>query len=178
MKNFKVISTIFLVLNLSLAAWAEDEFSAGSPEYDADTTSHYSEAEIQKKIEDEMAVSCKGNLCSIVSSDGTGDGWSVSMQVGYGTNQNNGGNNFYIGGNGFNNNQANYYTGITVTYKNQKCTSQLNVTPAVYRFVQTYLYDMVNTDGTTKRNFSPADQTVVLFYTTILNKVDNCKSSL
>lgn len=178
MKKIKFISAFFLILNFTFAAWAEDEFSEGSPEYDTKLESHYNEAEIQKKIEEEMAVSCKGNLCSIVSSDGTGEGWTVSMQVGYGTNQNGSGNNFYIGGSGINNNNANYYTGITVTYKNQKCTSQLNVTPAVYRFVQTYLYDMVNADGTTKRNFSPADQTVTLFYTTILNKVDNCKSSL
>lgn len=171
LKSF--VSTLALLLSLTTSVQA-DEFDGGSPEYDPRPSPHYTESEIQKKIENEMQVACRGALCTIVGTDSSGEGWTVSFNVGYGSSANSGGNNFYIGGDG-NNSGNDYNAGITVTYKNYSCNSSLRVTPAVYRFVNTYLYNMVNADGSTKRNFSPADQTVVLFYTTMLNKVDNCK---
>lgn len=163
----------FVLLTIAQA----DEFDGGSPEYDPRPNPHYSEAEIRRKIENEMAVACQGNLCSIVGTDSSGSGWTVSFQIGYGDTPNGAGNNFYIGTDGRPGNYDgnDYYAGITVTYKNYTCNSTLRVTPSVYRFVNTYMYNMVNSDGSTKRNFSPADQTVILFYTTMLNKVDNCK---
>lgn len=168
-----------LVLALTVCALnvQADEFDGGSPEYDERPNPNYTEAEIQRKIANEMSVACRGNLCSIVGTDQTGSGWTVSFNVGYGQNPNGGsGNNFYIGKDANNSNNGGY-AGITVTYKNYKCHSNLRVTPSVYRFVNTYMYNMVGADGSTKRNFSPADQTVILFYTTMLNKVDNCRDS-
>ncbi|MBO9666296.1 MAG: protease [Bdellovibrio sp.] len=151
------------------------EFDQGSGEFDTPQTPRYSEADLQKKIENEMAIACSGNLCKVVGQDNQGSGWTVQFQVGYGNSYNNGGggDTIYIGGNNSNNNN-NAYANVTVTYKNFKCHSNLLVTPAVYRFVNTYLYNMVNSDGSVKRNFSPADQTVILFYTTMLNKVSAC----
>jgi hypothetical protein len=166
-----------IALSFSVIAHA-DEFGGGSPEYDPRPNPTYNESEIQKKIENEMAVACRGNLCSIVGTDSSGQGWTVSFNVGYGTGNGNSGNSFYIGSDGKNGNMGNdYYAGITVTYQTYTCNSTLRVTPAVYRFVNTYMYNMVNSDGSTKRNFSPADQTVILFYTTMLNKVDNCRAT-
>ncbi|ASD64725.1 protease [Bdellovibrio bacteriovorus] len=174
--KLKFLGAALVALAMSLTVHA-DEFDGGSPDYDPRPNPHYTEAEIQRKIENEMAVACRGNLCSIVGTDGHGEGWTVSFQVGYGDNPNSGGNNFYIGDSqNSTNNGGDYYAGITVTYKNYSCNSTLRVTPSVYRFVNTYMYNMVNADGSTKRNFSPADQTVILFYTTMLNKVDNCKA--
>lgn len=172
--KLKFLTTALAVVLMSVVVNA-DEFDGGSPEYDPRPNPHYTESEIQKKIENEMAVACQGALCTIVGTDSSGEGWTVSFQVGYGNNANTGGNNFYIGGDSSNNRGSDYHAGITVSYKNYTCNSSLRVTPAVYRFVNTYMYNMVNADGSTKRNFSPADQTVVLFYTTMLNKVDNCK---
>lgn len=169
------------LLVLALTACAlnahADEFDGGSPEYDERPNQNYTESEIQRKIANEMSVACKGNLCSIVGTDQQGSGWTVSFNVGYGNpNSGGSGNNFYIGEKA-SASENGAYAGVTVTYKNYKCNSTLRVTPAVYRFVNTYLYNMVNSDGSTKRNFSPADQTVILFYTTMLNKVDNCNGN-
>ncbi|QDK37255.1 protease [Bdellovibrio sp. NC01] len=150
------------------------EFDGGSGEFDPRPNPTYNEAEIQKKIAQEMEIACSGNLCKIVGTDGQGQGWTVSFNVGYGNNNNNNGTAIYIGDNPNNANNMNWNAGITVTYKNYTCQSSLRVTPAVYRFVNTYMYNMVNSDGSTKRNFSPADQTVILFYTTMLNKVESC----
>jgi len=152
-----------------------NEFENGTSEFDQVSTPQYSEAEIQKKIQSEMAVACVGNLCQIVGSDSNGSGWTVSFAIGYGNNGTTGGGNQFFIGEGSSPGSDRGHAAITVTYNNWKCSSQLRVTPAVYRFVNTYLYNMVNTDGSVKRNFSPADQTVVLFYTTMLSKVENCK---
>lgn len=164
-----------LCLMFSHQASMAGEFDSGSSEFDQPSKVYYDEAEIQRKIQEEMAIACSGNLCKIVGTDSHGSGWTVSFQIGYGNENNNGGDTIYIGGNGSNNNNGNNaYASVTVTYKNAQCTSNLRVTPAVYRFVNTYLYNMVNSDGSVKRNFSPADQTVILFYTTMLNKVSSC----
>ncbi|MFP5519454.1 MAG: protease [Bdellovibrionia bacterium] len=169
----------FLVLAMAITgafSASAGEFDGGSSEFDQPEYPRYSEAEIQKKIESEMEVACQGNLCKIVGSDSNGSGWTVSFTVGYGNNNGSGtGNNFFIGDN-VQTDSDKGYAAVTVTYNNWQCTSELKVTPAVYRFVNTYLYNMVNTDGSVKRNFSPADQTVILFYTTMLNKVENCRN--
>jgi len=171
-----VSSLVCLALCIFLSSKVTaDEFEDGAPEYDTVVTP-YTEAEIQKQIQNEMQVACKNNLCTLIGTDGKGSQWSASFNVGVGQPQNgNGGDNIYIGGNPGNSNDVNYYAGITVSYKNYKCHSELKVTPAIYRFVNTYLYNMVNSDGSTKKAFSPADQTVLLFYTTLLSKVENCK---
>lgn len=173
-----ISSLVMLGLFTALQAGATD-FDSAAPENDVVIPPGYTEAQIQKQIQDEMQVSCKGNLCQIVGQDNQGSGWTVSFNVGTGQNNNTGtGSNIFIGSgdHGFNNGNGEY-AGITIAYKTYKCSSQMNVTPAVYRFVQTYMYNMVNADGSPKRNFTPADQTVILFYTTMLQKVEGCRSS-
>lgn len=168
-KSMLLSVLIFVGLNAQ-----SGEFDKGSTEFDPPG---YSEAEIQQKIQNEMAIACSGNLCKIVGQDNQGSGWTVTFQIGYGNNTNTGnGDIIYVGGTNNTNNGA--FANITVSYKNFKCRSNLLVTPAVYRFVNTYLYNMVNADGSVKRNFSPADQTVILFYTTMLNKVDSCSNGM
>lgn len=165
-----------LLLATSMQSGAS-EFDSGSDEFTPRPLPQYSEAELQKKIENEMAVACSGNLCKIVGQDSSGSGWTVQFQVGYGRANGGDGDTIYIGDYDSNGDNKGFAS-ITVTYKNYKCRSNLLVTPAVYRFVNTYLYNMVNSDGSVKRNFSPADQTVVLFYTTMLNKVSSCGNGL
>ncbi|MCE3010197.1 MAG: protease [Proteobacteria bacterium] len=172
--KFKLI--LAALLSLSLQSYAS-EFDEGAPEHDQRPLPNRTDADIQRSIRDEMSIACSGNLCKIVGADNQGSGWTVSFNVGYGSTPNSGsGDTIYIGDKGDSNSDSNY-AGITVTYKNYKCISTLRVTPAVYQFVNTYMYNMVNHDYSTKRNFSPAEQTVVLFYTTMLNKVENCKNS-
>lgn len=168
---------IAIVCSISYSSAFAGDFDGGSGEFDQPEYPRYSESEIQKKIQNEMGIACSGNLCKIVGTDSSGDGWTVSFNVGYGDQANGSGDTFIIGGekpSGSSSDRA--YAGITVSYSTYSCQSSLRVTPSVYRFVNTYMYNMVNSDGSTKRNFSPADQTVILFYTTMLNKVEACKA--
>lgn len=167
---------IALVCSFSAFVAVADDFDGGSDEFDQPEYPRYTEAEIQKKIQNEMAIACSGNLCKIVGTDASGDGWTVSFSVGYGDRSSGAGDTIIIGDRTGSNDGDRTYAGVTVTYSTYSCQSSLRVTPAVYRFVNTYMYNMVNSDGSTKRNFSPADQTVILFYTTMLNKVESCKA--
>ena len=167
----------FATLMLFSLTCFSNEFDAGAPEFDQRPVPNRTDADIHKSIRDEMAIACSGNLCKIVGADNQGSSWTVTFSVGYGSAPNSGsGDTIYIGDRYVDNSNRGY-AGITVTYKNYTCHSTLKVTPAVYQFVNTYMYNMINHDYSTKRNFSPAEQTVVLFYTTMLNKVENCKSS-
>lgn len=177
MKKSIAMGFFALMASICLNSAFAGEFDGGSGEFDPKPQPVMNEAEIQKKIADEMSVACSGNLCKIVGTDGSGEGWTVSFNVGYGNNNNNNGTAIYIGDPNSYNQNSNWNAGITVTYKNYTCESSLRVTPAVYRFVNTYMYNMVNSDGSVKRNFSPADQTVILFYTTMLNKVESCAAN-
>lgn len=171
--------TLVAALALTTTAYAGGEFDEGAPEYDQQQLPNRTEADIQKQIKDEMQVACSGNLCQIVGADSQGSSWTVSFNVGYGQptgGNSSGGSSIYIGDNNGNSGDKGY-AGVTVTYRNFKCSSQLRVTPAVYQFVNTYMYNMINHDYSTKRNFSPTEQTVILFYTTMLNKVENCKAN-
>ncbi|WP_413577643.1 protease [Bdellovibrio sp. HCB290] len=172
--DVKRVLVVLAALLIGVSSQA-NEFDEGAGEFDPPARPGYSESDIQSKIENEMSIACSGNLCKVVGQDNQGSGWTVQFQVGYGdSNSNgNGGDTIYIGGNNSNRGD-NGFASVTVTYRNFKCRSNLLVTPAVYRFVNTYLYNMVNSDGSVKRNFSPADQTVILFYTTMLNKVSAC----
>lgn len=170
------LSLLTAICLLSFNVFA-GEFDDGAPEYDQKPLPNRTEADIQRKIAEEMEIACSGNLCKIVGSDSEGSGWTVSFSIGYGQPSNSGtGDNIYIGDNNAGTNDRGY-AGITVTYRNYKCSSQLRVTPAVYQFVNTYMYNMINHDYSTKRNFSPTEQTVILFYTTMLNKVEACKGA-
>ncbi|MFN8792628.1 MAG: protease [Bdellovibrionales bacterium] len=170
----KLAFTALILLSFGCLA---SEFDEGAPEYDQKPVANRTDADIQKAIQNEMAIACSGNLCKIVGADNQGSSWTVSFSVGYGSSPNSGsGDTIYIGDQSANNNERGY-AGVTVTYKNYVCHSTLKVSPAVYQFVNTYMYNMINHDSSTKRNFSPAEQTVVLFYTTMLNKVENCKNA-
>ena len=176
MKINNIIVLIFIAVG-GLFAQA-NEFENGSSEFDTPPLPDYSEAEIQKKIQNEMAIACSKNLCKIAGQDSHGSGWTVSFQIGYGGGNNSGGSGgtVIIGGNNNSSSQPN--ATINITYKSYQCHSDLLVTPSIYRFVNTYLYNMVNSDGSVKRNFSPADQTVILFYTTLLSKVESCSGGM
>lgn len=69
-----------LLLATSMQSGAS-EFDSGSDEFTPRPLPQYSEAELQKKIENEMAVACSGNLCKIVGQDSSGSGWTVQFQV-------------------------------------------------------------------------------------------------
>ncbi len=151
------------------------EYGGGAGEYEQ---IYYTPAYISKMIANDMRIQCYRGLCEMAMVDTRGQAFVFEVNVGYG-NQNgmNGaggsGGVVVVGGGGFNNTPQ-PYAGVTIRYVAQHCKQSVRVPTSLYVSMNTYLYNLINEDGTTKRTFDPAEQTMILFYTTILKQATGC----
>ncbi|HPI39625.1 MAG TPA: protease [Pseudobdellovibrionaceae bacterium] len=174
MRNLLLALFLGSTLGVNISSHA-GEFEEGSPEV---TPPHWmTEDKVQARIQKELEISCEGNLCKLVGQDDAGSSWTVTFGFGYGDNgiQTHGGSTIYIGDNQNDSNKG--YAGVNITYKNYKCSSQIRVTPALYRLVNTYAYHMINADGSPKLAFSTAENTINLLFVSLYNKVQSCKGN-
>ena len=156
------------------------EYDGGSSEYNQ---IYYTPAYISKMISDNMRIQCYRGLCEMAMVDTRGTTFVAEISSGYG-NQNgmSGGGNAGNGGvvvvgTGSYNNTPQPYFGVTLRYVSQHCVQSVRVPTSLYVSMNTYLYSLINEDGTTKRTFDPAEQTMILFYTTILKQANGCTTS-
>ena len=150
------------------------EFDGGSAEYNQTL---YTPAYISKMIANNMKVQCYHGLCQMAMVDTRGQAFVAEVNAGYG-NQNQGsgsgsGGVVVVGTGGYNNTPQPYF-GVDLRYVTQDCKQSVLVPTALYVAMNTYLYNLINEDGTTKRTFDPAEQTMILFYTTILKQATGC----
>lgn len=66
------------------------------------------------------------------------------------------------------------YYGITLRYTSGRCTQTVNVPRAVYYAVNRYMYGLLTEEGGTRRGFTPADEAMIMFYTTIMKQATGC----
>ncbi|UOF01014.1 protease [Bdellovibrio reynosensis] len=130
--------------------------------------------DFQRKVQEELIVACFKNLCKIVGADFEGNAWSISFQVAYGERNRGKSDTILISGKDSDHGWDGGSVAISVFYKNVACRTDMRITPAVYRFVNTYLYGMVNSNGSLKKYFSPTDRSVILFYMAMINQVSIC----
>ena len=159
---------------------ADNEFSGGAPEFNQIV---YTPAYISKVIADNMKIQCFHGLCEMAMVDTRGQSFTAEVNAGYGNpNATNGG----AGGSGGivvvnpgtnTNTTPQPYFGVTIRYVTQHCTQSVRVPTSLYVSMNTYLYSLINEDGTTKRTFDPAEQTMILFYTTILKQTTGCSTA-
>lgn len=179
----KIIYTLLAIL-YSLNTHAQDiknEFEGGSHEYDP---IHYTPAYISKAISDNMKIQCSNGLCEMAMVDTQGRSFIVEVYTGYGSLNGmygtsmggNTGGSVVVLGNGQINTTPQLYYGVTLRYINQHCKQSIRVPTSLYVSMNTYLYSLINEDGTTKRTFDPAEQTMILFYTTVMNQANGCNT--
>ncbi|XGC80287.1 protease [Bdellovibrio bacteriovorus] len=149
-------------------------FSYASLATPSDIIKTEDDPEFQRKVQEELVVACSQNLCKIVGADYEGNAWSVSFQVGYGQRNRGNGDVILISGKDSDHGYDGGTVAINVYYKNALCRTDMRITPAVYRFVNTYLYGMVNSKGAVKKYFSPTDRSVILFYMAMISQVSIC----
>jgi hypothetical protein len=152
------------------------EYDGGSSEYDQ---IYYTPAYISKMISDNMKIQCYRGLCEMAMVDTRGQAFVAEVTAGYGNQMGmNGmggsGGVVVVGGAGGFNNTPQPYFGVTLRYVAQHCKQSVRVPTSLYVSMNTYLYNLINEDGTTKRTFDPAEQTMILFYTTILKQANGC----
>ena len=173
-----------MILVFSTHAFAQDnhnEFDGGAGEYDQ---IKYTPAYISKTISENMKIQCSNGLCEMAMVDTRGRTFVVELYTGYGSTNGmygssmggNAGGSVVVLGNGQLSNSPQPYYGVTLRYINQHCTQSIKVPTSLYVSMNTYLYSLINEDGTTKRTFDPAEQTMILFYTTVMNQANGCNS--
>jgi hypothetical protein len=120
-------------------------------------------------------LACEGSLCTLFSVSVNKKTFNITTYVGDGMpSQQNGGNNYYYGqgqsGQAGATGKLGY--GIQLSWDNTHCTKNVNVDKSVYDSVTTYMKELLNStpgEGRTYPQFTPAEQTMILFYTTVMD---------
>ncbi len=158
----------------ALADNVDDLFAGGEDEFEFD---RYSKERVLEDIERDARVACNGGVCTLHSVTNTYGGFEVALNIGEGAAQGGSGStNIYTGGTDSANCSScpRDFWGVTVSYSAGKCTQKINVPRSVYMSLNTYMYGLLNDDGSTRRGFTPADEAMIMFYTTIMSKANGC----
>lgn len=172
MKKFFLIALALFSLQV-FAQDVDDLFGGGETEFEFE---RFSDGEILLQIDRDAEVACKNGVCTLHSVSNRYGGWEVSFNVGEGQNVNNGGGtNIYTGDSGNNCRDCpRDFWGIQIKYGAGRCTQTIQVPRAVYYAVNRYMYGLMTEDGGTRRGFTPADEAMIMFYTTIMSKASGC----
>lgn len=146
----------------------------------------YTDEYIQLKIHDQAKVACKKGMCTLFVVNENNHFFGVDFTVGYG--QQNGafgngnlGNGTGVvvvgGGNGGFNDDPEPFVAMTARWGINRCTQKIKVPKALYISMNTYLYNLINEDGTPRRGFTPADEAMIMFYTTIMKQASACSGN-
>lgn len=175
----KLLAMLTLVASLTAFAGDVDDFFGGG-EDQFDFQNRFSDADILMQVDRDAAVACYGSLCTLHSVTNRYGGFEVEFTVGENLgNSSSGGAVIITGG------KDGYDTcdtcndgiswGVTVRYKKGQCTQTINVPKSVYYAINTYMYGLIDEGGATRRGFTPADEAMIMFYTTIMSKASGCQ---
>ncbi len=181
MKRTKGLNFLLLGILLGIAAimpaFSEtDEYGDSTP--GATGSQKFWEAKAKK---DQENIACHKNLCKIFSITVDGHKFTVSANLGdnYGASGGTGTSyNAYYGSDGSGSpGTSRQGYGVGVEWEYTHCVKTMNVDQSVYRAITTYMKGLVNPDGTTNPAFTPAEQTIILFYTTVMQLVKGAACS-
>jgi len=177
----RILSALAFVL-LALHAFADDlneTLGGGSKEFEY---VRYTDEYIQLKIHEAAMVNCHKSLCTLFAQTTRHHDFSLEFSVGESAN---GGSGSTSGGSGSiivvptNNTASNTvrpYIGLVARYSIGKCTQKIKVPESLYISMNTFLYNLINEDGTPQRGFTPADEAMIMFYSTIMKQASSCTS--
>lgn len=136
------------------------------------------ETDVQKAVLETMQRQCDAEgKCWLMGTDSSGSSWQLGFNAGVGSrNYATGTTVINLGEDGGGNSDDPYY-GFSVTYRRYNCETNLRVSPAMKRLLETYQWMGVNSDGSTKRTFSPADLALFSLYATLNQKLETCRSN-
>jgi hypothetical protein len=147
----------------------------------------FSEANVMAAIAHDAGIACKNGLCTLTSNDTKYKEFSINMNGGMGNNSSSG-----FGGYGPGNGNGGFITfggqppanlpfedrlhaNINVQLKVGSCTRTAKIPRSLYYAINRYMYGLMNEDSTTRRSFTPADEAMIMFYTTVMKEASACK---
>jgi hypothetical protein len=177
MKKLIAILAIFMSITV-MADAIDDVFGPGQDDFDFN---RFDNQAILNNIIGDARVACEDGLCTLSSVEQRNHGFSITFSAGVGNNnQYNGAGAVIITGKddyGTNEtcNDCPYY-GVTLSYNAGKCVQEVNVPRSVYIAINRYMYGLLNEEGGTRRGFTPADEAMIMFYTTIMKQANGCSN--
>ena len=170
--NFLKITSVAIALLISQLSMAQtrgagDDYSSATPGASASSS-----------IKDIMArdathITCEKGLCTLFSVTVNKQSFTISSYVGTGSQSLNsgGGVNNYYGNTSTPQNTGTLGYGLQITWDNTHCTKNVDVDKSVYNSITTYMSNLINTkpgEDPTYPQFTPAEQTMIMFYTTVM----------
>src|SRR5450759_1963984 len=161
------VTTALLFAPLSMAQTPTtpgDEYSNASPG---------STAAKDLIARDAANITCAKSLCTLFSVTVNKQSFTISSYVGTGTQMQSAGSgvNNYYGNSTTPQNTGTLGYGLQITWDKTHCTKDVNVDKSVYDSVTTYMRQLINSkpgEEPTYPQFTPAEQTMILFYTTVM----------
>ena len=183
MKNLLSILSILALISVpSFADEIDDLFGDGEDqEFEFE---RFSENNVMKAIANDAGIACKDGLCTISSVDTKWKDLSINLNGGIGNNSSGGFGGFGDGGGtyidlGGNSGSLSWsdraHAGINLRINIGTCTRSVNIPRSLYYSVNRYMYGLMNEDSTVRRSFTPADEAMIMFYTTIMKQAEGCK---
>lgn len=191
----KILKAALIACSISAAlvgaALADDPAKPATPppaangdEYSKATPGATVEVSEKQFLKDSENLACEGTLCKLFAVTVKQQKFIITTYLGQGNPMMNGGGqatNIFYGGGGTTDGNGNAYNpysqlgyGIQITWEQTNCTKTVNVDKSVYEAVSTYMQTLVNHkvgEDPTYPAFTPAEQTMILFYTTVMNLV-------
>jgi hypothetical protein len=176
----KLLAMFFIMASIITIAKADDiddVFNTGNGEFKFE---RFSTEGILLQIDKDAKIACTADgLCKLSSVTSDSKGWETSFNVGQGASTSSSGGTTIITG-GYDSSstcQTCTHWGITVTYKVNHCTQTVLVPRSLYYAMNRYMYGLLAENGDTKKGFTPADEAMIMFYTTIMKQATGCSGS-
>lgn len=182
MKPFLVFLTAychlfaFTTLANTLSSPYDDMFGSGNDEFEFEAFDNKS---ILIAIKRDMEIACsKNGLCTLSAVTSNDRRFTAQFNIGEGNamgNINGGSGTTVIvpGQNGTLGDTQPYY-GLSLRYTIGRCTQTVMVPRALYISMNRYMYGLMTEEGGTRRGFTPADEAMIMFYSTIMKQATGC----
>jgi hypothetical protein len=125
-----------------------------------------------------MELVCNDGLCTLTAIHEKYNEFEVSFSLGEGSQggyNSGGGTIIDLGGNS--NGGDDDFWGLRVGYKIGSCEQSIKIPAALYVVMNRYIYGLLTAEGDTRTNFTPADEAMIMFYTTISKQLTGCRDN-
>lgn len=154
----------------------EERFGKGNDEFEFEKFDNES---VLVMIKRDMDVACdKKGLCTLSAVTSNDRRFTTQFVVGQGNNMagmNTGSGTTVIlpGSSGYNYSNEPYF-GLILRFTTGRCSQNIRVPRSLYISINRYMYGLMNDDGGTRRGFTPADEAMIMFYSTIMKQATGC----
>lgn len=187
MKYLMILGFLFSMQVVTSTAFAQvaqddvpydDTFGGGNDEFEFEK---FDNASILVAIKRDMEVACDhAGLCTLSAVTTNDRRFTAQFNVGEGNPMSNfgggasNGTTVIVPGAGNNYPESQPYYGVSLRFTTGRCTQTVKVPRALYISMNRYMYGLMTEEGGTRRGFTPSDEAMIMFYSTIMKQATGC----